>query len=420
MTNPSLSGRGDALKSHAPKRIAQFKRQRKAKRSPQRMIANSQGRLQDRRPLSIIDIGSNSIRLVVYEGVARSPTVLFNEKMLAGLGRGLVTTGKLDPEAVQRAVAGAPPLPGAVGPGRRREAPRHRHGRGARGRERPGLHPPRRGDPRHAHPRAVGPRGGLLFGARRHFGLSPGRRHRRATSAAAAWNSSTSTARPSATASPCRSAGCACRTWRRARPSTAARIARRELERAKLLQAGEGRAFYCVGGTWRNLARLHMNVIGYPLDVMHHYELAGRRARPPSSARSPRGDIDGYQGHRAHLQEPPRAAALRRGGAARDRRGDEAGQDRRLRARRARRLPLFAAPAGGAGGRPADLGRRRARAAARALGDPCARTGEMDGRILRRLQPRRDRGRGALSARRPACWPTSAGAPIPNIAAPSR
>ena len=42
------------------------------------MISASQGRLQDRRPLSIIDIGSNSIRLVIYEGLARSPTVLFN------------------------------------------------------------------------------------------------------------------------------------------------------------------------------------------------------------------------------------------------------------------------------------------------------------------------------------------------------
>src|SRR5690606_10621740 len=69
-----------------------------------RMIHTSQGRLPDRRPLSIIDIGSNSIRLVVYEGIARSPTVLFNEKMLAGLGRGIVSTGRLDEEAVHRAV----------------------------------------------------------------------------------------------------------------------------------------------------------------------------------------------------------------------------------------------------------------------------------------------------------------------------
>lgn len=67
------------------------------------MIENSQGRLPDRRPLSIIDI-IESIRLVIYEGIARSPTVLFNEKMLAGLGRGIVSTGRLDPEAVTRAV----------------------------------------------------------------------------------------------------------------------------------------------------------------------------------------------------------------------------------------------------------------------------------------------------------------------------
>ena len=38
-------------------------------------------------PLAVIDIGSNSVRLVVYEGLTRSPTPLFNEKALCGLGR---------------------------------------------------------------------------------------------------------------------------------------------------------------------------------------------------------------------------------------------------------------------------------------------------------------------------------------------
>ena len=41
---------------------------------------------------------------MIYEGIARSPTVLFNEKMLAGLGRGIVSTGRLDPEAVTRSI----------------------------------------------------------------------------------------------------------------------------------------------------------------------------------------------------------------------------------------------------------------------------------------------------------------------------
>jgi exopolyphosphatase/guanosine-5'-triphosphate,3'-diphosphate pyrophosphatase len=60
--------------------------------------------------------------------------------------------------------------------------------------------------------------------------------------------------------------------------SEAAKIARRELKRAGLLEAGAGRVFYAVGGTWRNLARLHMNAIGYPLLVMHHYEMDVERS----------------------------------------------------------------------------------------------------------------------------------------------
>ncbi|UVO49217.1 Ppx/GppA family phosphatase [Sphingomonas sp. SUN019] len=54
---------------------------------------------------AIIDIGSNSIRLVVYQGPARLPAILFNEKVLAGLGRSLVATGKIDSGAMKAATA---------------------------------------------------------------------------------------------------------------------------------------------------------------------------------------------------------------------------------------------------------------------------------------------------------------------------
>lgn len=64
-----------------------------------------QGRLANLDPVSVVDIGSNSVRLVVYEGLRRSPTPLFNEKILAGLGRAVASTGKLDEDAVARAIA---------------------------------------------------------------------------------------------------------------------------------------------------------------------------------------------------------------------------------------------------------------------------------------------------------------------------
>lgn len=54
--------------------------------------------------LAIIDIGSNSIRLVVYNGLSRTPAVLFNEKMMAGLGRAIGADGKLSREAMDLAM----------------------------------------------------------------------------------------------------------------------------------------------------------------------------------------------------------------------------------------------------------------------------------------------------------------------------
>lgn len=56
------------------------------------------------RPIAVIDIGSNSVRLVVYEGLNRSPTPLYNEKTLCGLGEGLAETGLLAEASIERAL----------------------------------------------------------------------------------------------------------------------------------------------------------------------------------------------------------------------------------------------------------------------------------------------------------------------------
>lgn len=51
---------------------------------------------------AIIDIGSNSVRLVVYDGPRRIPFILFNEKVMAGLGASLGKTGRIEAEAMER------------------------------------------------------------------------------------------------------------------------------------------------------------------------------------------------------------------------------------------------------------------------------------------------------------------------------
>ena len=57
-------------------------------------------------PIGVVDLGSNSVRLVVYEGAIRSPTPIFNEKVLAGLGRSIASTGALDAAAIVSALEG--------------------------------------------------------------------------------------------------------------------------------------------------------------------------------------------------------------------------------------------------------------------------------------------------------------------------
>ncbi|MBN9549684.1 MAG: exopolyphosphatase, partial [Alphaproteobacteria bacterium] len=242
------------------------------------MIAVSQGRLQDRRPLSIIDIGSNSIRLVVYEGLARSPSLLFNEKMLAGLGRGIVSTGKLDPEAVTRSMeefrrfralsdqAGAEHMyvlataaarEAINGPDfiHRAEEVLRTEIRVLTGRQEAyysalgvisGFHP------------ANGIAGDLGGGSLELIDIN-----REAIGDGITLPLG----------------GLRLQDMAKNSLVQAQKIARQELARAKLLKGGQGRAFYAVGGTWRNLARLHMEMNNYPLGIMHHYEISADSAQ---------------------------------------------------------------------------------------------------------------------------------------------
>ena len=53
---------------------------------------------------AVIDIGSNTVRLVIYGGPPRAPAVLHNEKVTARLGKGVAENGQLSPKAMQMAL----------------------------------------------------------------------------------------------------------------------------------------------------------------------------------------------------------------------------------------------------------------------------------------------------------------------------
>ena len=64
----------------------------------------AQGRIKGAKPVAVLDIGSNSVRLVVYERHARALTPLYNEKSSCALGRGVGQTGRLADANVAQAL----------------------------------------------------------------------------------------------------------------------------------------------------------------------------------------------------------------------------------------------------------------------------------------------------------------------------
>jgi exopolyphosphatase/guanosine-5'-triphosphate,3'-diphosphate pyrophosphatase len=237
----------------------------------------AQGRLDYGPPVAVIDIGSNSVRLVVYEGVTRSPTPLFNEKTLAGLGREVQTKGLLVADAVEKALGALMRFRAlcdtmqverlwVLATAACRDA---RNGRefiataericrtridvisGQREAELTalgvvsGFHRP---------DGIVGDLGGGslelvdVHGARIKSG----------------------TTLPLG--------GLALQDSSGRSIKKADKIVKSALAGMALLKGGKGRTFYAVGGTWRALAHLHMAQTGYPLHVMHGYVIRAKEA----------------------------------------------------------------------------------------------------------------------------------------------
>jgi exopolyphosphatase / guanosine-5'-triphosphate,3'-diphosphate pyrophosphatase len=244
--------------------------------------SSAQGRLDAGPPVAVIDIGSNSVRLVAYEGLTRNPTPIFNEKVLAGLGREVQTTGLLAPDAVEKTLVALRrfrvlcdwmevPKVLVIATAACRDATNGRKfiaeaERVCRtkielvsGKREASLSALGVVSGFHRPDGIVGDLGGGSLE------LTEVRGHR---------------IKPGITLP---LGGLALQDISDKSIKKAERIVRRALAGARVLDSGAGRKFYAIGGTWRSLARLHMWQMGYPLHVMHGYVIPAREALEFSS-----------------------------------------------------------------------------------------------------------------------------------------
>ncbi len=238
---------------------------------------DSPGRLTGGGPIGIIDIGSNSVRLVVYERLSRSATPLFNEKELCGLARGVATRGRLEPEAIGAALTAIRRFVALTTQMRVTS-----------------LHVLATAAAREA---SNGPE--FIASVEAITGVKPSLLSGGEEARLSALGVVSSFHRPDGIAGDLGGGSLevvdikghamgegetfplgGLRLEEAAEKSMkkAEKLVSEALEKSKVLPKGEKRAFYAIGGTWRSLARLHMRQLGYPLHVMHHYSIAADEA----------------------------------------------------------------------------------------------------------------------------------------------
>jgi exopolyphosphatase / guanosine-5'-triphosphate,3'-diphosphate pyrophosphatase len=229
---------------------------------------------------AVVDLGSNSVRLVVYEGRSRNPVAIFNEKAVLRLGKGLQSTGRLNEEgmaqaftvmhryqAVARAM-GAEPFE-VLATAAVRDARNGPDFVAALCERMPGVSIQVLSGAEEAGysadgvlcgiPEADGILADIGGGSLELVRLEHG------------------TTGPSATLG----LGVIRLSERSGAELARARtIAEGDLATVPWLDDGAaGRDLYLVGGAWRALARIHIAQTGYPLNMVHHYTLEREEAR---------------------------------------------------------------------------------------------------------------------------------------------
>jgi len=227
------------------------------------------------RPVALVDIGSNSVRLVVYSGATRVPSVLFNEKVMAGLGRGLDATGALSEEAQARALGAMARFRLLV---ERMGVARTRVFATAAARE------AANGDDFLAAVRRLGFEPEILSGQEegRLAGLGVLSGIPDAGGIAGDLGGGSLELAEVANGSVGRRTSLPLGVLRIAAmegKSQAALLARisETIRRSGFADAAAGRSFYLVGGSWRALARFDQELSGHPLPVTHQHVMAPSR-----------------------------------------------------------------------------------------------------------------------------------------------
>jgi exopolyphosphatase/guanosine-5'-triphosphate,3'-diphosphate pyrophosphatase len=231
----------------------------------------------------VVDLGSNSVRLVVFEGLARNPVVIFNEKAVLRLGRGLQATGRLDAEGTAQALTvmrryaaiaeamGAAPLT-VLATAAVRDATNGPDFIAALRTRLPDIEIRVLTGTEEAGLSALGVRcgipgadgiladiGGGSLELVRLVGGEPG----------------TACSLPLGVIRLAERSGGA---MERARA-----LAEADLAAVPWLSEGAGADLFLVGGAWRALARIHIAQTGYPLTIVHHYMIGREDARVMAS-----------------------------------------------------------------------------------------------------------------------------------------